>query len=86
MITVAHPDGYDTEIAGFIARVTTDLRKPVIGVAYVKSDYRRRGLGRQPLEHATNGNREFISVLAQPRSLQLARDRGYRVQLSPFYL
>jgi len=36
MITVAHPDGYDTEIAGFIAHATTDLGKPVIGVACVQ--------------------------------------------------
>ncbi len=85
-VAVAHPTGYPDEIAGFVLHRQTEQGKPVIGVTYVKSAYRRMGIGRQLLEHATKNNPDFVVVLAQPRMLNVARDHGLRPQLSPFYL
>src|SRR5437763_2077920 len=84
--TIAYPQGYPDEIAGSVLHRQTEQGKPVIGCAYVKSAYRMRGLGRQLLQHATHGQADFLTVLAQPRTLSLCRDRGWKAQLSPFFL
>jgi GNAT superfamily N-acetyltransferase len=84
--TIAYPQGYPDEIAGFVLHRQTEQGKPVIGVVYVKSAYRLRGLGRQLLEHATHGQADFLAVLAQPRTLSWCRDRGLNPQLSPLFL
>ncbi len=84
--TIAHPTGYPDEIAGFVLHRQTEQGKPVIGVTYVKEPYRRQGLGRQLLEHATHHAHDFLVVLAQPRVLNMCRNHELKPQLSPFYL
>lgn len=85
-LTIAHPTGFPTEIAGFVLHRQTEQRKPGLGYVYVKSAYRRRGLGRQLLDHATQGQTDLIAVLGQPKIMGVCRDKGYRVQLSPYFL
>jgi len=76
--TIAHPQDYPQEIAGFILHSSQAL-----GFCYVKEGYRERGLGRQLLEHAT-ASKEIVAVLAQPKVIAKLRDKGYRVRLSPY--
>jgi ribosomal protein S18 acetylase RimI-like enzyme len=85
-LTVATPTGFPNEVAGFVLHRQTEQGKPVIGVAYVKSAYRLRGLGRHLLDHATQGRPDFLAVLAQPKVLGWCRDKAPRPQLSPLYL
>ncbi len=85
-ITVAHPEGFPDEIAGYITHAQTQKGKPVLGFLYVKTAYRRMGIGRQLLEHVLQGKTEFVAVLAHPRVLGMCRDRGLRPQLSPYFL
>lgn len=85
-LTIAHPTGYPDEIAGFALHRQTHHGKPVIGVLYVKTAYRCMGIGRQLLNHVTNGRTDFLVVLAQPKVLGMCRDRGYLPQLSPYFL
>jgi GNAT superfamily N-acetyltransferase len=83
-LTVAYPTGFPTEVAGFVLGKRAE--KPVIGFAYVKEAYRQKGVARMLLESVTNGRPDFLTVLAQPRVLGWCRDRGMRVQLSPYLL
>jgi GNAT superfamily N-acetyltransferase len=59
------------------------LRLVIVAPWYVKSAYRRMGIGRQLLNHATNGSSEFVAVLAQSTALRTCRDRGLLATLSP---
>lgn len=89
-VTIAYPKDLPDEIAGFVlhrAGQTHDHRPiPVIGVVYVKNVYRLLGVGRQLLEHATNREPDFLTVLATPKTLGMCRDRGLKPQLSPYFL
>ena len=89
-LTIAHPTGYPSEVAGFVLHRTGHTHRgqpiPVVGFLYTKEPYRRQGVARQLLQHATNGCPDFLAVLAQPRVLSMCRDRGLKPQLSPYLL
>ncbi len=83
--TIAHPQGYPDEIAGFVLHRHSDQGKPVIGYLFVKAPCRRQGVARILLEHGA-AKTDFLAVQAQPRVLTMARDRGLKPQLSPYLL
>ena len=79
-----------TLIVAFVTKVPSEsagyvLFKPgvALGTIFVKPDYRRRGVGRMLLETARL--RQFPTVLASPRALRLAREKGLHVQFSPYF-
>jgi hypothetical protein len=46
----------------------------------------RKGAARLPLESVTGGAHDFLAVLAQLWVLGMMREKGLRLQLSPYHL
>ena len=89
--TIAHPTGYPHELAGFVLHAQSqgsehNPPRPVVGFLYVAHPYRRQGVATMLLRHATSGQHDFLAVLATPKALGWARDRGLKPQLSPWWL
>ena|SRR5450432_1805784 len=79
-LTIATPNGFPTEVAGFVTHRQTTTHKgqvvPVVGFLYVKEPYRRQGVARSLLESVTRGRPDFLAVLPSRRCWAGAGTKG----------
>jgi GNAT superfamily N-acetyltransferase len=84
LLWIAFPTDRPTEVGGFI--LSNGL---AVASIYVRSEFRRRGVGRMLLDAAGVAARpgdRVRAVLGSAKAFWLARQKGLAVQFSPYFI